>query len=80
MWMSEISEIMYTKCRKNDKKEYWENITASHFAYLYCCYVKNRPEVRQHIIHSYYAELYCEYVDDDPEVRKHIKDSKNVDK
>ena len=54
MWMDEkeISYAMYEKCKKSDKKIYWENITNSYWSYKYCKNIKDRPEVRQYITDS----------------------------
>ena len=44
----------------------------SYYAYQYCRYVKDCPEIRKHITESKDAYWYCKNVKDDPEVRKHI--------
>ena len=46
------------------------------WAYCYCRYVRDDPEVRKHITESVWAYFYCYDVRDDPEVRKHIKEEK----
>jgi len=46
----------------------------SDWAYSYCKYVKDDPEVRKNITDSYWAYLYCLYIQYRPEVRKYIKE------
>ena len=51
-------------------------ITDSQWAYWYCKYVKDRPEIRKYITKSRWAYYYCVDVMDRPEIRKYIKKHK----
>jgi len=45
----------------------------SHWAYHYCRYVKDRPEIRKRITgSSEYAYRYCRFIKDRSEVRMYI--------
>jgi len=75
MWMDEkeISKAIYNKCLKDDQEKFWSLITDSEWAYWYCRYVVDRPEVRKHITDSRWAYCYSKDVVDRPEIRKNIK-------
>lgn len=46
--------------------------TISEWAYYYCLYIENIPEIRKYITDSEYAYNYCINVEDDSEVSKNI--------
>jgi len=46
----------------------------SKWAYYYCRYKEDKPEIRKLITDSQWAYFYCSWVKDDPEVRKNITD------
>ena len=60
MWMSkyEISKAMYYKCKERDRREYWQHIIESFYAYCYCRFIKDRDEVRKHITDPYWQNEY----------------------
>ena len=70
MWMDEeeISKAMFDKCKKNDKKEYWQHITNTKWSYWYCLYMKDRPEVRKNITDPEDAFYYCINIADRDEI------------
>ena len=62
MWIDNISEIMYEKCLKTDKKEYWLLITEDCYLYHYCKNVKDRPEMYNRISNSFSLYMYCLHI------------------
>ena len=45
MWITDISELMYNKCKIDDKQEYWNLISEDRWLYHYCKNIKDRPEL-----------------------------------
>ena len=64
MWINNISEIIYRKCLKDDKKEYWSLITDDRYIYYYCKNVKDRPEMWNKIIDNIWIYHYCDFIKD----------------
>ena len=52
MWLEDISQIMYEKCKIDDKEEYWSMITNNKVIYLYCLKVKDRSELWKKLVDS----------------------------
>ena len=50
----------------------------SEWAFRYCKYIKDRPEVRKLITDSYWAYHYCRFIKDRLEVRKYITNSQDI--
>ena len=46
----------------------------SRWAYWYCRYKEDKPEVRKYITDSRWACYYCKWIKDRPEIRKYIKE------
>ena len=61
MWFEDISEIMYHKCKIDDRKEYWENITDNYYIYLYCRNIRDRKELAETMTNSEWIYLYLQY-------------------
>jgi len=47
-------------------------IELSRWAYEYCLFKEDKPEIRKYITESYWAYTYCKFVKDRPEIRKLI--------
>jgi len=69
---AKIPNTAYRTCFDNKDSNAYKFITDTHCAYLYCEYVKDRPEIRKLITGSYRAYQYCRWVKDRPEIRKLI--------
>lgn len=48
------------------------------WAYQYCYFIKDKPEISQLINESYTACLYCRTIEDRPEIRKYITDNSDI--
>ncbi len=45
MWITDISELMYNKCKIDDKKENLNFNLEDRLIYHYCKNIKNKPEL-----------------------------------
>ena len=64
--------INFLQITKHFYQYHWNK---SQWAYKYCRYIKDRPEIRKIITNSNDAYYYCKCVEDRPEIRKLITDS-----
>lgn len=46
------------------------------WAFLYCYYTEDKPEIRELITTDLESYMYCFHINDDPEIRKNITDPK----
>ena len=63
MWINNISEIIYRKCLKDDKKEYWSLITDDRYIYEYCDDIGgDNVNLYNRLTDEYYIHCYHEYI------------------
>ena len=74
MWITNISKIMYNKCKENDKKEYRDLISEDKFIYWYCLYIKDRKEMWSKLVDSEWIFWYSKMVKDRPKLVDKLTD------
>ena len=62
MWINNISEYMFNRCKLDDRKEFRDLITDDRWIYQYCKSIKDRPEMAKKMTSSIWIKNYYLYL------------------